>query len=430
MLIDPAVATELCPRCQNRLMTDEPGEPPWCERCQWNLEAFKPDEHAGWLRRRLERLDHRWGFGLSMALHRSLAGGRATRPGVSKATLLLAAVTGALLALMLLLMAFGFWLIIGYPWPAKILGGLIVLLALLLRPRFGRLKPILADFDEVTRDEAPTLFGLIDRVAAEAGTPRPHRVLFGAEWNAFAATVGLRRTRVLLLGLPYFQCRRPQERVAILGHEMGHLANGDLRTGLLTRPALETFGLLAGLFYPDHGARARDDDLLGIGLVIYLAESALKPVMYLVSYLFFLAHLGTNMIGARQSQRAEYYADELAARVAGSEAVASDLDLDLSGTGMVTVLGARSRAGLGWREGVEQARADGLARLPRRRQLSLRREASVFASHPPTGLRRELIAQGPHHDPCVVLTEAEAERIDAELAGLEKRYRRTIAHSW
>jgi hypothetical protein len=30
----------------------------------------------------------------------------------------------------------------------------------------------------------------------------------------------------------------------------------------------------------------------------------------------------------------------------------------------------------------------------------------------------------------VTLTEAEAERIDAELAALEKRYRRTIAHSW
>jgi heat shock protein HtpX len=416
MLMDPAIPAQLCPQCQNKLVTDEPDEPPWCERCQWNLEAFKPDEHAGRLRRRLERLDHRWGFGLSMSLHRSLAGGRATRPGVGKASLLLAAITGALLALMLLLMAFGFWLIIGYPWPAKILGGLIVLLALLLRPRLGRLKPILANFDEVTRDEAPALFGLIDRV--------------GAEWNAFATTVGLRRTRVLLLGLPYFHCRRPQERVAVLGHEMGHFANGDLRTGLLTRPALETFGILAELLYPDHGGRARDDDLLGIGFVIYLAESVLKPVMYLVSYLFFLAHLGTNMIGARQSQRAEHYADELAARVAGSEAAASDLDLDLSPTGMVTVLGARSRAGLSWREGVEQARADGLARLPRRRQLSLRREASVFASHPPTGLRRELIAQGPHHDARVVLTEAEAERIDAELAGLEKRYRRTIAHSW
>jgi hypothetical protein len=155
----------------------------------------------------------------------------------------------------------------------------------------------------------------------------------------------------------------------------------------------------------------------------------MKPVLYLVSYGFFGLHLATNMIGARQSQRAEYYADELAARVAGSAATTACLDLDLA-TGMTTVLGARSRAGADWREGVEQTRKEMEPSLPRRRQLSLRRESSVFASHPPTGLRGAIVAKGPQHGPQVVLSEAEAERMDAELAGFEKRYRRTIAHSW
>lgn len=288
----------ICPRCQNHLVTDEPNEPAWCMHCRWNLEAFQPERHSGWVRRRFKTLEHRWGYRLSLALHRSLEGERAaSRPGLSRATLLLGAITGALLALMLLLMAFGFDLIIWYPWPGKVLGTLIVLLALLLRPRLGRLKPLLEEHDEVTREEAPTLFGLIDRVADAAGTPRPHRVLFDAEWNAAAATVGLRRTRVLMLGLPYFQCRRPQERVAVLGHEMGHFANGDLRTGLLTRPALETFGILAVLFYPDRGGRSLGDDFFGIGLLVLLAEWVLKPLLYLVSYSLFGLHLAANMVG-------------------------------------------------------------------------------------------------------------------------------------
>jgi len=425
------ITTQLCPRCQNQLVTDVHQEPAWCMHCQWNLDAFTPDEYSGWLRKRLEALDHRWGYRLSVALHRSMEAGRtAARPGVSKATLLLAAITGALLALMLLVTAFGFYLILWYPWPAKILGTLIALVALLLRPRLGRLKPFLEAYDEVRRDEMPALFGLIDRVAAAAGTPRPDRVLLSAQWNASAATVGLRRTRVLVLGLPLFVCLRPQERVALLGHEMGHFANGDLRTSLLTRPALETFGSIADLVYPDHGARARGDDVFGFGLVIYLAEWVARPLMYLTSYSFFALHLAANMIGARQSQRAEYYADELAARVAGTAAATSQMDVVLFTTGMTTVIGARSRANLSWRDAIEQTRAEVAAKLPRRRQLSLRREASLFASHPPTGLRGALLAKGAQHGPAVVLTEAEMERIDTELEKLRVRYQRTIAQSW
>lgn len=124
--------------------------------------------------------------------------------------------------------------------------------------------------------------------ASHPAPGRRYQVLLGAEWNASAATVGLRRTRVLMIGLPLFLCLRPQERVALLGHEMGHFADGDLRTSLLTRPALETFGILADLFYPSHGARGRGDD--GFGLVIYLAELVLKPLLYLASCSFFVLH--------------------------------------------------------------------------------------------------------------------------------------------
>lgn len=429
MLTQPSLAGQACPGGQHRLVTDEGDEPPWCEHCLWNLDAIEPGRFDGRLRRRLLALDRRWGFRLAMALHRSLAGREAQRPRAGASTLWLTAISGVLLAAMLLLMAFGLWLIIWYPWPAKLLGTLIVLLAFALRPRLGRLRPVLADYDEVTRDEAPALFGLIDRVAAEAGTPRPHRVVFGAEWNAFATSVGLRRTRVLMLGLPLFHCLRPQERVALLGHEMGHFANGDLRTGLLTRPATQTFGTLAGLFYPDNFAHGRGNDGLGLGLMIYLAEMVIKPLLYLVSYSCFLLHLGINMIAAREGQRAEYYADLLAARVAGSRAATTEMDVYLSAAGMMTIVGARSRAGLDWREAVEGVRTTAEPRLIRRRQLSVRHEASVLASHPPTGMRREMLARTAF-DPRVRLTDAEAGRIDAELASLVERYRRAIAHSW
>lgn len=84
----------------------------------------------------------------------------------------------------------------------------------------------------------------------------------------------------------------------------------------------------------------------------------------------------------------------------------------------------------GWREGVEIARGRMHERLNRLRQLTLRQDASLYASHPPSGLRHTLIASGPHRDPRVVLTEAECDRIDAELSKHERPYRLVIAESW
>ena len=40
------------------------------------------------------------------------------------------------------------------------------------------------------------------------------------------------------------------ERVALLGHELGHFVNGDPRRGLLTQPALTMLASAADLFRP------------------------------------------------------------------------------------------------------------------------------------------------------------------------------------
>jgi len=114
-------------------------------------------------------------------------------------------------------------------------------------------------------------------------------------------------------------------------------------------------------------------------------------------------------------------------------AALTEMDFYLNAVGMSAVIGGRARsrqAAAGWREGIEQARATQADRLGRLRQWSLRKEASVFASHPPTGLRHRMIQAAPFRQPAVVLTEAEAAMIDAELARYEERYRREIAESW
>ena len=54
-------------------------------------------------------------------------------------------------------------------------------------------------------------------------------------------------------------------------------------------------------------------------------------------------------------------------------------------------------------------------------------EASFAASHPPTGLRAEMLERRPRQAAAVTLTESVAAHIDDELAGYQKRVRREPA---
>ncbi|NUR51980.1 MAG: M48 family metalloprotease [Hamadaea sp.] len=428
------VETTLCPKCSSRLVT-EYASVPWCEHCEWNLDSFTPERHLGRVDRFVARLDHNLGYKLSTSLHRQLVGKTVQRPGVSPAYFALLAISALVMAISLGLAGLGGYLVLTWPFLMKAVGMLLIAVAVLFRPRVWSLRKLLREVDPLTEAEAPALFALVRRVATAVGAPMPHRLSLNADYNAFAAVVGVTRRRVMILGLPYFTIRRPQERVALIGHELGHFINGDNHRSLAAQPARIAFGTAADLIDPAgmlQSLRDAAQDNVFVALAIPVAL-AVSPLMWAARWLLLLTHLGVNAIGARESQRAEYYADDLAAQAAGSTAAAADLDINLNAQGMVTVIGARARSRegtAGWRAGVEQARAGHADRLSRLRQWSLRREAGIFASHPPSGLRVRMIQAAPYREPAVVLTEAESAAIDAELAKYEERYRREIAHSW
>jgi hypothetical protein len=143
------------------------GAEPWCPACEWNLDRYEPNRRApefGW--RWLDRITHRIAYRLTARQYRVLVGRHVDRPGwsVAKVCLLIAAVL--LLALVGGLLVLGGYLIVdGFPSLYMVPGTILVLIALALRPRLGRLDPFQ---QRVERDEAPTLFRLIDEVAVAA----------------------------------------------------------------------------------------------------------------------------------------------------------------------------------------------------------------------------------------------------------------------
>lgn len=287
---------------------------------------------------------------------------------------------------------------------------------------------------ELRRDDAPTLFALLDRVAAAAGAPMPDRVALDAEFNASAGTHGLLRRRTLTIGLPLFGVLPPQQRVAVLGHEFGHFVNGDPARGLLTQPAVRTPLILADLVRPS-------ESFVSDNLWVQLAERAMWPFQVLLQRLFLLIGTGVIAVAARDHQRAEYCADALAVRLAGSsgtEALMIDFAAgeQLMGTIAAVERGTqanpetarRNHPGAArWREAADAWRA-GL-NVDEALDRSVTEGASLWREHPPSGLRARIVKSWPHTDASVVLSEADSTKIDAELHRFYARAGRDLAWS-
>ncbi|MFD2763374.1 M48 family metallopeptidase [Micromonospora eburnea] len=413
-----------CPECGTPTVSIREAMP-WCARCEWNLDSYdrahQPPEFGwSWIDRRTHRLATR----LTRQQYAALVDRPLESAGLGLAGTVTVVVSLLLLVGVLALAVLGVWLLFAYPFPnlAIVFGLALIGLAVALRPRFGRIDP---DLEVLSRDEAPELHALVEEVAGAIGASAPHVIGVDSSINAYTTAVGLRRRRVLCLGLPLWGALDGQERVALLGHELGHFVNGDVRRLLVTDPALTMLGNAADLFRP------RRDTPNG-GLLEMIGEWLGRILSWLVSRLLFLGHLVLVCTALRDSQRAEYLADEMSARVAGTAGATRLLDVLLSHESVALVVrqGARGGQGpTGWRAGMRRSLAGAAERLPLVRQLSIREDASLFATHPPAGLRHRMLTARPWQDPGLVLGEARAERIDAELARHYERMSRIVSWS-
>ncbi len=179
----------------------------------------------------------------------------AQRPGAYQAKVALLALLGfGLLALVVSLSGLGLLLLLAGAGIALFatggkalilllkLGKLLVLLAiplwLLLKSSMQALFVRLPapEGRELRRDEAPALFDAMDRMRAQMKGPRFHHVLITDEVNAAVVQrpafglFGWPRN-YLLLGLPLLEAMTPDEALAVVAHEYGHLAGSHGRFG-------------------------------------------------------------------------------------------------------------------------------------------------------------------------------------------------------
>jgi Zn-dependent protease with chaperone function len=115
---------------------------------------------------------------------------------------------------------------------------------------------------EISRAEAPALFDALDDMRRKMSGPRFHHVLAVNDVNAAVVQrpalglVGWPRN-YLLLGLPLLECLSPDEAMAVLAHEYGHLAGSHGRFSAFIYRLRHTWGTLQAYITHFHGWLAR-----------------------------------------------------------------------------------------------------------------------------------------------------------------------------
>lgn len=395
-------AAQSCPQCGEPLLPS-PNFAAWCASCEWNLG--EPEERKGIFRSRMDK----WSARQVEELFRQVSGSGVRRPGWSLARIVSYAVAGCVDVLCPALVAVGVWLLVAMPsLETVILAIIALLLGFELRPRLGSWRKLK---NVKYRKDAPELFGLLDQIAAEIGARPVHGVRADASWNASYTAVGWRRRRVVTLGLPLWDALSADQRIAVLGHEFAHGVNGDARHGAVVGTSLGTLARLQSMLRPGRRTLRRTR--------LALPEELARMIQALLCSLVGCVLTGQHLVSLRASQRAEYLADALAARVASPASMADALDTMLTGGGTYSfVIGRRRFPNRDTDFWTQLRRA--LADVPdgekeRRRRQGARERLRVTVTHPPVHLRVKVLRDLPAGGRLVSVSAAQEEKIRAEL---------------
>ncbi|WP_344044544.1 M48 family metallopeptidase [Nocardioides panacihumi] len=304
--------------------------------------------------------------------------------------------------------------VLGGGWWQWSMAAFLLGVAWMTRPRvWGSVE---RDTILVDPAEAPLLTALVADVADLLGTRAPDEIRLDSSFNAYVAARRF-RGRQLVLGAPLWAACEPQSRIALLGHEVGHLAHGDLLSLRYVGSAYSTLSHWVALLDP-----------MGSEVFLHstpvLVRAILAPPRWLV-----LGYLRlVDAVNSAASRRQELYADLASALAAGTDGAVDSLEVGLIHDGVDAAANRAAvdptRPALGESIAARVAAYDaGQREAARRRGASDGR--SIDASHPPTVDRLRLIESVERSTAAVVLDPDRSRLIDKELAPhLEQAFKR------
>jgi heat shock protein HtpX len=162
-----------------------------------------------------------------------------------------------------------------------------------------------------TTPEEKWLVETVQELADKAGIGMPEVGIFPAQQaNAFAT--GWNKNKALVaVSTGLLQRFRPEEARAVMAHEIGHVANGDMVTLALIQGVVNTFVMFFARIvgYAVDSFLRRGENEGGVGIGYYIATFVAEIVFGLLA----------SIIVAWFSRRREYRADEAGATLASTQ---------------------------------------------------------------------------------------------------------------
>ena len=162
----------------------------------------------------------------------------------------------------------------------------------------------------VTGSEGETQAWLVEtvrRLSDKAGIGMPEVAIYDGPPNAFA-TGAFRNSALVAVSTGLLQSMNRQEVEAVLGHEIGHVANGDMVTLTLIQGVLNTFVVFLSRIVGSIVDKAVFNNERGTGPGYFITVIACQILFGLVA----------SMIVAWFSRRREFRADAASAGLLGS----------------------------------------------------------------------------------------------------------------
>jgi heat shock protein HtpX len=162
------------------------------------------------------------------------------------------------------------------------------------------------------------LLATVERQARTAGIRMPEVAIYdGPEMNAFATGMS-KNSALVAVSSGLLRSMSQDEVEAVLGHEMSHVANGDMVTLTLIQGVVNTFVIFLSrvIGYLVDGALRRGDDRGGVGMGYYITSMVMQVVL----------GFAATMIVCAFSRWREFHADAGGAHLAGKRKMIAALE--------------------------------------------------------------------------------------------------------
>lgn len=313
-----------CPNCHKVVKTYE-DYPSWCSSCEWGLVFENKVLPKNKLEEILEKISYKYGNSLFESIKNqdlNISVNSKTKSGR-----LAFFISYLVISFNIFILLTGIYLLIFIPYYfIKFLGLLCIGLFYISKPKL--LKIDKSKF--VSKKDFSELYKAVNLVCKKFNTSEVEGIIIDEEFNASITEYGLKKKKVLFIGLPLWSVLNDEEKLDLIGHEIAHCVNGDPSRNKIISTGINTlikFGnsihpesLLGNYFIPYYGGFR--------SFTLELSKYAILPINILLvgisNLLWNLSYILNNLVWI-DSQKAEYLADILASSICGNKASISGM---------------------------------------------------------------------------------------------------------